>query len=69
MLIKNLGRHIDASAVLVAEAAKVAPSDLTIPEHQHIDTTLDITPSTKRVRLSLPDQGKTVAIGDNLGEK
>jgi hypothetical protein len=46
---------VDTSAVLVAEAAKVALSDLTILEQQCADTALEVAPSTKRVHLSLPD--------------
>jgi hypothetical protein len=61
--------YTGASVGLVIEAAKVAPSDLTIPEQQRTDTALNATPSTKRVRLGLPDLEKRVVIGDNLGEK
>jgi hypothetical protein len=60
---------VDASTVMVAEAAKVAPSDLTIPEQKRTDTTLDATSSTKKVCLGLPGPEKTVVIGDNLGNK
>jgi hypothetical protein len=54
-----------ASAVMVAEAKKVAPTDLTIPEQKRTETTLDATPATKKVCLSLA----TVVISDNLREK
>jgi hypothetical protein len=60
---------IDASAVMVAKAAKVAPTDLTILEQRRTDTALDATPTTKKVYLSLADPEKTVVIGDNFGEK
>jgi hypothetical protein len=58
-----------ASAIMVAEAKKVAPTDLTIPEQKRTETALDATPATKKVCLSLADPAKTVIIGDNLGEK
>jgi hypothetical protein len=67
--IATMNACVDASAVLVTEAAMVAPSDLTIPEQQRTDTALDATRSTKRVRLGLPNPEKTVVIGVNLGEK
>jgi hypothetical protein len=60
---------IDASVVMVAEAVKVAPTDLTLPEQKHTDTTLDATPMTKKVCLGLADPEKTVVIDDNLKEK
>jgi hypothetical protein len=60
--------YVDASAVLVAEAAKVAPSDLTISEQKHTDATLDATPA-KKVCLGLADPEKMMVIGDNLVEK
>jgi hypothetical protein len=40
-----------AAAVMVAEAKKVDPSDLTVPEQKRTDTTLDALPSTKKVYL------------------
>jgi hypothetical protein len=58
-----------ASAVMVAEAKKVDPSDLTVPEQKRTETTLDAMPSTKKVCLSLTDPAKTVVIGDDLREK
>jgi hypothetical protein len=58
-----------ASAVMVAEAKKVDPSDLTIPEQKCTETALDATPATKKVCLSLANPTKTVVISDNLGEK
>jgi hypothetical protein len=58
-----------ASVVMVAEAKKVDPSDLTIPEQKHIETALDAMPSTKKVCLGLVDPAKTVVIDDDLREK
>jgi hypothetical protein len=58
-----------ASAVMVAEAKKVGPSDLTIPEQKRTETTLDATPATKKVCLRLANLNKTVVIDDDLGEK
>jgi hypothetical protein len=58
-----------ASAVIVAKAKKVAPTDLTIPEQKCTETALDATPAMKKVCLGLADPAKTVVIGDNLREK
>jgi hypothetical protein len=58
-----------ASAGIVAEAKKVAPTNLAIPEQKHTETALDATPATKKVCLGLADLTKTVVISDNLGEK
>jgi hypothetical protein len=58
-----------ASAVMVAEAKKVDPSDLTIPEQKRTETALDAMPVTKKVCLGLADPTKMVVIGDDLGEK
>jgi hypothetical protein len=58
-----------ASAVMVAEAKKVDPSDLTIPEQKRTETALDVMPSTKKVCLGLADPAKMVVINDDLGEK
>jgi hypothetical protein len=55
-----------ASAVMVAEAKKVAPTDLTILEQKCTETALDATPATKKVCLGLADPQKTVIIGDKL---
>jgi hypothetical protein len=59
----------NASTILITEAAKVAPSDLSVPKQQHNNTTLDATLWTNRVRLGMPDLEKTVVIGVNLEEK
>jgi hypothetical protein len=58
-----------ALAIMVAEAKKVNPSDLTIPEQKRTETTLDTTPATKKVCLVLADPAKTVVIDDGLDEK
>jgi hypothetical protein len=57
------------SAVMVAEAKKVAPTDLTIPEQKRTETALDASPATKKVFLDIDDLAKMVVIGDNLWEK
>jgi hypothetical protein len=54
---------------MVAEAKKVAPTVLTIPEQKSTKTALDATPMTKKVCLGLADPAKMVIICDNLGEK
>jgi hypothetical protein len=61
--------YFSASTVMVAEAKKVAPTDLTIPEQMRTETSLDATQATKNVFLGLADPAKTVVISDNLGEK
>jgi hypothetical protein len=61
--------YFGASAVMVAEAKKVDPSDLTVLEKKHTKTALDAMPSTKKVCLGLADPTKTVVIDDDLGEK
>jgi hypothetical protein len=60
---------INASAAMIAEATKVTPSDVTVPEPNRTDTALDATPATKKVSLGLADPEKTVVIGDTLREK
>jgi hypothetical protein len=59
----------DALAIMVAEAKKVASTDLTIPEQKRTETALVATPATKKVYLGLADPAKMVVIGDYLGEK
>jgi hypothetical protein len=54
---------------MVAEAKKVAPTDLTIPEQKRTETALDASPATKKVFLDIDDLAKMVVIGDNLWEK
>jgi hypothetical protein len=58
-----------ASAIMGAKAKKVASTDLVIPEQKRTKTTLDATPTTKKVCLGLADPTKTMVIGDNLWEK
>jgi hypothetical protein len=57
------------SAVMVAKAKKVAPTDLTIPEQKRTETALNATPAMKKVCFGLADPAKTVVISDNIGEK
>jgi hypothetical protein len=64
-----MNTYFGASTVMVAEAKKVDPSDLTISEHKRTETALDATPMTKKVCLGLANPTKTVIIGDDLGEK
>jgi hypothetical protein len=66
--ITTTNTSFGSSAVMVAKAKKVDPSDLTVPKQKHTETALDATPSTK-VYLGLADPAKTVVIGDDLGEK
>jgi hypothetical protein len=67
--ITTMNACFGASVVMVAEAKKVAPTDLTIPEQKRTETTLDATPAMKKVYLALADPAKMVVIGDNLGEQ
>jgi hypothetical protein len=67
--IATTSAFFGASAVMVAEAKKVAPTDLAIPEQKRTETSLDATPATKKVCLGLADPAKMVVIGDNLEEK
>jgi hypothetical protein len=67
--IATMSACFGASAVMVAEPKKVAPTDLTIPEQKRTETALDTTPATKKVCLGLADPAKTAVIGDNLGGK
>jgi hypothetical protein len=67
--IATTNSYFGASAVMVAEAKKVTPTDLTIPEQKRTETTLNASPATKKVCLGLTDPAKTVIIGDNLREK
>jgi hypothetical protein len=67
--ITTTNAYIDTSTVMVAKAAKVTPTDLTIQEQKRTDTTLDATPATKKFCLGLANPEKTVVISDNLREK
>jgi hypothetical protein len=67
--IATMNACFSALAVMVAEAMKVDPSDLTVPKQKRTETALDSTPSTKKVCLGLANPAKTVVIGDDLGEK
>jgi hypothetical protein len=57
------------SAVMVREAKKVDPSDLTVLKQKRTETTHDATPSTKKVCLGLADLAKTMVICDDLRKK
>jgi hypothetical protein len=59
----------DATVVIVAEAAKVAPTDLTIPEQKCTYNALDAMLAMKKVYLGLANPEKKVVIGDILEEK
>jgi hypothetical protein len=61
--------YFGASAIMVDEAKKVDQSDPTAQEQKRTETSLDATPSTKKISLSLVDPAKKVVIGDDLGEK
>jgi hypothetical protein len=54
---------------MVAEAKKVAPTNLAILEQKSTETALDATPAMKKVCLGLADPAKMEFIGDSLGEK
>jgi hypothetical protein len=58
-----------ASAVMVAEAKKVASTNLAISVQKCAETTLDATPATKKVCLGLAGPAKMVVICDNVREK
>jgi hypothetical protein len=51
---------------MVAEAKKVAPTNITILEQKCTETALDATPATKKVCLGLANPQKMVIIGDKL---
>jgi hypothetical protein len=67
--IAMMNAYVDTLDVLVAKVAKVAPSNLIVPEQQCTDTTLDAMPSTKKVCLGLPDLEKMMVMSDNLRKK
>jgi hypothetical protein len=67
--ITTMNACFGALAVMVAEAKKVTPPNLTIPKQKHTETALDASPATNKVCLGLADPANTVVIGDNLGEK
>jgi hypothetical protein len=52
---------------MVAEAKKVDPFDLIVPEQKHTETALDAAPLMKKVCLGLANPAMTVVIGDDLG--
>jgi hypothetical protein len=67
--ITMMNAYFGASAVMVTEAKKVDPSDLTVPKQKRTETALDAMPLTKKVCLGLADSAKTMVIGDDLREK
>jgi hypothetical protein len=67
--IAMMNAYFGASTVMVAEAKKVDPSNLSVPMQKCTETALDAMPSMKKVCLGLADPAKTMVIGDNLGEK
>jgi hypothetical protein len=67
--ITTMNTCFGTSAVMVREAKKVDPSDLTVLKQKRTETTHDATPSTKKVCLGLADLAKTVVIGDDLRKK
>jgi hypothetical protein len=61
-----------ALAVMVAEAKKVDPSDLTIPEQKCTETALDAMPSTKKVCSALsiqPRRWSSVTTSGEIGTR
>jgi hypothetical protein len=57
------------AAAMVAQAAKIDQTTLEVPEWKRTSTTLDPSPTVKKVCLSLPDASKEVVIGANLNPK
>jgi hypothetical protein len=47
-----------AATVMVAQAAKIVQTTLEVPEQKHTSTSLDPSPSVKKVCLGLPDASK-----------
>jgi hypothetical protein len=58
-----------AATVMVAQATKIDQTTLEVPEQKRTSTTLDPTPTMKKVFLGLPDASKEVVIGANLDPK
>jgi hypothetical protein len=54
---------------MVAQAAKIDQTTLEVPEQKRTSTTLEPSPTVKKVCLSLPDASKEVVIGANLDPK
>jgi hypothetical protein len=58
-----------ASTVMVAQAAKIDQTTLSVPEQKRTTTTLDPSPAVKKVCLDLPDASKEVVIRADLDPK
>jgi hypothetical protein len=58
-----------ATTVMVAQAAKIDQTTLEVPEQKRTATTLDASPTVKKVCVGLPDASKEVTIGANLDPK
>jgi hypothetical protein len=54
--IATMSACFGASAVMMAEAKKVTPTDIAIPEQKRTETALDDTPATKLPRPCRPSQ-------------
>jgi hypothetical protein len=57
------------TTVMVAQAAKIDQTTLEVPEQKRTSTSLDPSPTVKKVCLSLPDTSMEVVIGANLDPK
>jgi hypothetical protein len=57
------------ATVMVTQAAKINQTTLEVPEQKLTSTTLDTSPTVKKVYLVLPDASKEVIIGANLDPK
>jgi hypothetical protein len=58
-----------ATAVMVAQAAKIDQTTLQVPEQKCTSTALDPSPAVKQVCLGLPHASKEVVIGADLDPK
>jgi hypothetical protein len=54
---------------MVAQAAKIDQTTMQVPEQKRTSTALDLSPTVKKVCLSLPDASKEVIIGADLDPK
>jgi hypothetical protein len=58
-----------ATTVMVAQAAKIDQTTLQVPEQKRTTTTLDPSPTVKKVCLDLPDTSKEIVMGADLDPK
>jgi hypothetical protein len=58
-----------ATTVMVAQAAKIDQTTLQVSEQKRTSTTLDPSPTVKKVCLGLPEASKEVVIGADLNPK